>query len=77
MIEIDALALAYFFPDQAVEFAAVALIEEERKNRGAVSVEALIRAGVEGALGFAEEVGQVLEIVVNLRIGHFLHPRRG
>ena len=77
VIEIDAFALAQFFPDQAVEFAAVALIEEERKDRGAVGVEALIRAGVESALGFAKEVGQILEIIVDVRIGHFLHPRRG
>ena len=77
MIEMDAFAPTYFFPDLAVEFAVVALVEEVGKNRTPVGVVATLKAGIEGALGFAEEVGQVLEVIVDVRIGHFLHPSRG
>ena len=69
--------LFQFFPDQGFEIGTVVLIEEVRKDRGAVSVVRARKTGVEGSLGFAEEEGQVLEIIVDMRIGYFFHPSRG
>ena len=57
---------------------AVALIEEKGKNRRAVNVKVCAHAAtrVNRAVGRPQKAGQVLQIIVDFRIGHLFHPRR-
>ena len=79
VLEAGAGAAGQFLPDQAVDLAIVALVEEVREDRSAVDVEvgAEAAARVERAVRHTEEAGQVLQVVVDFRVGDFLHPGRG
>ena len=73
-----AAAPGQLFPDLQVDLAAIALVEEVREDRGAVDVKtAEATAGVKGAVRDIEEARQILQIVIDVWVGDFLHPGRG